>query len=372
MDSEQEHSADQSRDEPYNGAGQMLRAARQDQGLALSDIASRTRIPLRQLEVIESGAFDALPSRTYAIGFARTYARSVGLDEAPITQAVRDELGDVPEPRMAVATNMEPGDPAKLPSRGLAWAAGIAAVLLALGLFAWFGNNFGAGEGGPPLVAGPVDEALPQEPAETASQAQTTPAADAAVVFTALADGVWVRLYEEGGERLLERTLAKGESFTVPAAATDPRINTGRPDALAITIDGKPAARLAERAINLGSEPVSAAALLARPNAMAAPVELSPAASSGTTPATPDSQASTAIPARTSPTSAPARELVAPAATPRSQNPRPAPTPSAPAPAETVPAATIPMVLSPTIASPSADEPPSAAPVQNSTNQRGE
>lgn len=172
MDSEQEHSADQSRDEPYIGAGQMLRTAREDQGLALSDIASRTRIPLRQLEVIESGAFDALPSRTYAIGFARTYARSVGLDEAPITQAVRDELGDVPEPRMAVASNMEPGDPAKLPSRGLAWAAGIAAVLLALGLFAWFGNSFGAGEGGPPLVAGPVDEALPQEPAETAPEAR--------------------------------------------------------------------------------------------------------------------------------------------------------------------------------------------------------
>lgn len=281
MDSTSESSADDLRNNPYTGAGFMLRSAREEQGLSLSEIAARTRISLRQLELIEAGAMDALPSRTYAIGFARTYARAIGLDEAPITGAVRAELGDNPEPGTAATSSMEPGDPAKLPSKGLAWTGAIAALLLAAGLFAWFGTYFGAGEGAPALVVEPAEQALAEEPEPDA--ADLAPADGAAVTFTALEDRVWVRLYQEGGARLLEKTLTKGESFTVPATASDPRLNTGRPDALAITIDGKPAARLAERAVNLGGEPVSAAALLARattaaPASVRAPVpDTSPA-----------------------------------------------------------------------------------------------
>lgn len=248
----------------YSGAGYLLRSAREEQGLTLQDMATRTRIPLRQLEVIEAGAFATLPSRTYALGFARTYARSIGLDEKAILQAVRSELGDTSEPRTMVSSGMEPGDPAKLPSRGLAWAAAIGAALLALGLFAWFGSRYGSGEGAPPLTADVVEQAPAEETGPVA--ADVAPAQAGVVTFTALDDNVWVRLYQEGGARLLEKTLVRGESFTVPADASDPRLSTGRPDALAITIDGQSAAKLAERPLNIGGEPVSAAALRARPS----------------------------------------------------------------------------------------------------------
>ncbi len=272
MDIEQDNGADVVREHSHSGAGGMLRRAREDQGLSLADIATRTRIPIRQLEVIESGAFDALPSRTYAIGFARTLARALGLNEGEVTKAVRAELGDSSEQRGSMAGGMEPGDPAKLPSRGLAWAGALGALLLALGLFAWFSNYFRAGEGAPPLVAEVAEPVV--EDADPADA--MVPATSGEVVFTALEDGVWVRLFEEGGERFLEKTLTKGESFTVPSGARDPRLNTARPDALALTIDGKPAARLAERPVVLASEQVSATALLARvvtaPQAAATPV----------------------------------------------------------------------------------------------------
>lgn len=270
MDSTQDNSAGEPRSDSYTGAGFLLRSAREEQGLSLADMATRTRIPLRQLEVIEAGAFETLPSRTYAVGFARTYARAIGLDEQAILEAVRSELGDSSEPRTPVSSAMEPGDPAKLPSRGLAWAAAIGALLLALGLFAWFGSRYGAGEGPDPLpVEATETDAGDPEPAATDAAA---PAQDARVVtFTALEDNIWVRLYAEGGERLLEKTLVRGESFTIPAAVSDPRLSTGRPDALGITIDGQPVAKLAERPRNIGGEPVSAAALLARPGSAAAP-----------------------------------------------------------------------------------------------------
>jgi cytoskeleton protein RodZ len=332
MDSEQDISAQSAREQGQSGAGALLRRERETQGLSLGDIATRTRIPIRQLEVIEAGAFSSLPSRTYAIGFARTYARALGMNEAEVTAAVRAELGDVSEVRSVVPGGMEPGDPAKLPSRGLAWAGGFAAVLLALGLFAWFSSQFRAGEGAPPLVAEPeevITEITPAAPGMAAA-----PATGGTVVFTALADGIWVRLFDEGGERFLEKTLTKGESFTVPAGARDPRLNTARPDALALTIDGKPAAALAARAVVLSSEPVSAAALMARGLAGTAAVPAAGAATQGAT-----------LP-EASETAAPPRRRAAP---PRVREPEPVnaepeqspPASLAPAPAAApVPAAT--------------------------------
>ena len=260
MDSEEDISTEAVQDTAYAGAGARLRAARETRRLELTQIAAETRIPLRHLEVIEEGDFAALPSRTYAIGFSRTYARALGLDEAAITEAVRGELADGNARRSSVGSGMEPGDPAKLPSRGLAWFGAFAALVLAAGLIAFFGSRFGAGTGPAPLTA-PEPTAAPA----VVEASPPTAAEDRTVVLTATGDGVWLRVYEEGGERLLEKQLAKDESFTLPADVADPRINTGRPDLLAITVGGKSVPRLAERPVTLAGAAISAEALLARP-----------------------------------------------------------------------------------------------------------
>lgn len=265
MDSEQDISAEAAPGAAYDGAGARLRTAREARRLELTNIASETRIPLRHLEAIEEGDFAALPSRTYAIGFARTYAKAVGLDDKAITEAVRAELADGTAHRAVPGGGgIEPGDPAKLPSAGLAWFGAFAALLLAAGLIAFFSTRFGAGIGPAPLAAPPKPS-----PSLAAAAPAAAPAAGGPVVITAL-DDVWLRIAEAGGERLIEKELKKGESFTVPATAADPRINTGRPDLLAITIGGQAAAPLATTPTQLSDMPVSAAALLARGQAQAA------------------------------------------------------------------------------------------------------
>ncbi|MCL9983734.1 MAG: helix-turn-helix domain-containing protein, partial [Erythrobacter sp.] len=155
MDSEQDISAEAAHSVAYAGVGARLRAAREARRLELTQIASETRIPLRHLEVIEAGDFAALPSRAYAIGFTRTFAKAVGLDDVAITDAVRLELADGNARRSAVGSGMEPGDPAKLPSAGLAWFGAFAALILAVGLIAFFSTRFGAGVGPAPLAAPP-------------------------------------------------------------------------------------------------------------------------------------------------------------------------------------------------------------------------
>lgn len=280
MNSEEHTSATSAPETGMAGPGATLRAAREAQRLDLSHIAAQTRIPLRHLEAIEAGSFESLPSRTYAIGFTRTYAKALGLDEVAVVEAVRAELADESLRRTAPAAGMEPGDPARLPSRGLAWAAAGSVAVLAIGVFAYANTYFGAGTEPGSLLA-PDSAETAAAPAAPATAATAAPLPAGPVVLTALEDGIWLRLYEEGGERLTERTLKLGESVEVPLAARDPRINTGRPDALSVTIGGQQVAKLAERPETISGVAVSAAALAARGAATPAPNASAPAPAVG-------------------------------------------------------------------------------------------
>ena len=253
--------------QPAPGIGEHLRAAREARGLSLADVAAETRIPQRQLVSIEAGDFARLPGRTYAIGFCRTYARLLGLDPEAVVAEVRAELdSNDPDPRHRAA-GFEPGDPARVPSRLLGWLSALAVILVLAGLFAFTRTFF--------MPAGQLPSLLDQQPAQqraarispqahapapqAASAAKTGP-----VVFTAIADGVWVKFYDSSGKQLMQKTLAKGESYTVPGDANGPKVWTGRPEALAITVAGKPVAKLSETQRTMKDVPVTPAALLAR------------------------------------------------------------------------------------------------------------
>lgn len=118
----------------YDGSvGSQLKAGRERLGLSLSDIAEKTRVPMRHLQSIEQSNFDALPGQTYTLGFARSYANAVEMDATTISEAMRLELArSGHEGYQAPAQNYEPTDPARVPSKTLAWtSAAIAAVALA-------------------------------------------------------------------------------------------------------------------------------------------------------------------------------------------------------------------------------------------------
>lgn len=244
------------------GVGPQLRAARERQGLSVEDIARETRIARRHVISIEEGQFENLPGRIYAIGFAKTIAKVVGLDQSDVADLVRAEMGDEPPPRQT-APHFEPGDPARLPGRRLAWFSLVALLLLLAGLF------FAARE-----LFAPAAELPPIEDAAEALAAEPTAEGDAAavpeegpasgpVVFTAEGTA-WVRFTDGAGRILMERELAEGETYTVPDDADAPQLITGRPDLLAITIGGGNVPKLSDEPITLVGVPVTAAALLAR------------------------------------------------------------------------------------------------------------
>ena len=259
-----EHEAEAVEELPLEGAGAQLRRARESKGLDLDQVAAETRIPTRHLEVIERGAFNELPARTYAIGFSRTYAKMLGLDEKAIADQVRNELSEHDDTRAERGMSFEPGDPAKVPSSGLAWAGGFAAIILLVGSAVFYSTYYGIGDGPGPIEPDPEPALAANEQPAGDSDAQAEAGSDDTVVFTALEEGVWVKFYDANGVELLQKQMASGERFEIPSDAEGPQIWTGRPDAFAITIDGKSVPKLAEDDFVMRDVAISAEALLAR------------------------------------------------------------------------------------------------------------
>lgn len=299
--------------EPPKRPGERLRAAREAQGLSLVDVAARTRIPQRHLESIEAGTYDNLPSQTYAMGFARAYARAVGVDEVALAADVRGELDRTWDRKVQSRPVYEVNEPSRTPPSGLVWGGLIVAVLLIVGVGLWYGTDLFRGGGATETAAQTAAEVAVPVP-QTVAPAPT-PAANDQVTVTAT-DEVWVRIYDGADKTLLMKTLAPGERYDIPAGTQGAQINVGRPDKLAITVGGKPVAPLGTGRVAIKDVSLAPADLLARGSGAAtAPGAAAPAATAGT--GTPRAAARPVTrPTATAPTAAPAPTPAADAGAP--------------------------------------------------------
>lgn len=278
--------------------GATLRKAREGAGLTLAQIAVQTRIAERHLSAIEEDRLGDLAARTYAVGFSRTYARALGLDDKAIAELVRRQLDAEGAREPVVVPHFEPGDPARVPSVRLAWVAAAGAVVV-IALLLVFWSSYLSPEGKlPDLVS---DAPKPTPKAAVAPQAPAPQPTNGPVVLTATVDGVWLRVTDNTG-KLLEKTLKQGESWTVPQGAQAPQLRLGRPDGLAITVGGKAIAPLAAKPTVMSGVSLTPADLLARgQSGAAAPTVPAPAAPgvSGGAPAVPTAGASVPAPLST-------------------------------------------------------------------------
>jgi cytoskeleton protein RodZ len=245
--------------------GERLRVAREAKNLSLDDVARQTRIPVRHLEHIERGEWDALPAITYSVGFARSYANTVDLDGAQIGAEVRQQLGGVRVGNAAAAPFYEPADPARVPPRSIAIAAAVIALLLVIGYLVW--RSGAVGEDSPADVAITQSDQPAAGPAAP-GPAQPVPAAppptNGPVVLTA-AEDVWLRIDQAGGGApLFMGTLKGGQSYQVPAGAQSPRVRTARANVLRVTVGGAQVPPLGPPETTISNVSLTAADLLAR------------------------------------------------------------------------------------------------------------
>ena len=75
--------------------GQYLRTERELRQVHLMEISAETKIPIRTLEALESGEWDSLPAEVFVRGFARSYARFLGLPQAEVLDRYAATVDDV-------------------------------------------------------------------------------------------------------------------------------------------------------------------------------------------------------------------------------------------------------------------------------------
>ncbi|WP_448578644.1 helix-turn-helix domain-containing protein [Thermaurantiacus sp.] len=192
--------------------GRRLREAREAAGLSIAELAARTKIRQSYLTLIEADEHDRLPALTYALGFIKAYARTVGLDPEEAAARFRRESGrDDPPPS---TIELKPLEERRIPSRGLVIAT-TAATLLAVALLVALGFR-----GAPPAVAPEAGSAtaVAASPEPVAPPPAAEVAAPAAPVVLRAEEEVWIRITDSrSGERFFEGTLAKDQRLEIPA-----------------------------------------------------------------------------------------------------------------------------------------------------------
>lgn len=206
--------------DPKGGlVGATLRAAREERGLSVDDVAAVLKIRREHIASIESSRVDDLPGLPYAIGFIRTYAEYLGMDGL---DAVRRFKGEISEPADEGAlTFPTPIDDQKFPIALLLAGAGILAAAL-YGAWYFYARDDAATVDAP---AAPVTEAA-SEP-EAAASRPVAPAAPEAAAPAAPAPAIPAPVEQSAAE---SEAVPKRPAET-EASPAEPATDSGTPEA---------------------------------------------------------------------------------------------------------------------------------------------
>jgi hypothetical protein len=124
--------------------GYSLKAARERQGIDLTEAELATKIRAKYIRALEEEDFDALPADTYARGFLRTYADYLGLDgeiyvDEYASRFHNDEWDD--EPRSVRSRTPRPRRERTIERRAVVLVLAGIALITALVVVAWKFSN---------------------------------------------------------------------------------------------------------------------------------------------------------------------------------------------------------------------------------------
>lgn len=227
--------------------GALLAEARAAKGRELADVARETRVPLRHLMAIEADDHESLPALPYALGFVKTFARTVGLNSEAVGAQFRAETRLTPH--VPTPASMEPMDEARLPSRGLS-IAGLGVLVLVIGGLGLYGSGVLDPAPSAVPVAAPANDFAGNDPAPAPAAPVAGPfnepsglppaaiPASGTVVLTAREDA-WVKIYSRtSGRRVFQGLMIAGSIYRVPEDSGPLTLRTGRAGVVEVSVAG--------------------------------------------------------------------------------------------------------------------------------------
>ncbi|WP_417462139.1 helix-turn-helix domain-containing protein [Kordiimonas sp.] len=282
--------------------GELLKAARLSRNISIEAVAKDICIRTSYLTAIETGAFDELPGKTFAVGFVRAYAAHLSLDSDSIAQAFKKELG-IPEPQKAMQNPIhKPAAPVRA-RRLPAWLSPLGGIVGVALCWAFLGSSIApfslvsdntlvdaatdtaqlmavqatletdktpssevvqtaaAKAGLQDVVPQPktddtrtnpknerADQAAPQSlflPAANAMPSAPQGEAHSDIVLSANEDA-WVRLSKQDGTEIWSGVLREGQSYR-PLLEGSVLLSTSNAGGVALSVGGKTLSALGER-----------------------------------------------------------------------------------------------------------------------------
>jgi cytoskeletal protein RodZ len=225
--------------------GTDLRIARERAGFSLSELAARTRIPVKSLRAIEQNDYAQVPPGIFVRSFIRTYAREVGLDPmaaveeyramtAPADDTPQDPLADILDDDSATSR------PDVSESRpGWGYALMVAALLIAVISV----NRAATSDQSDQAAQRDQPEPVAAAPAPAVVDKPSPPPIPVATAGTGVqiemrADALcWVRATVDG-QVAFARLLQPGETQSL-SAERDIVLRVGDPAAFSYSINGR-------------------------------------------------------------------------------------------------------------------------------------
>ncbi|MFZ1988279.1 MAG: RodZ domain-containing protein [Alphaproteobacteria bacterium] len=124
------HLKEVTNDPAPDSLGAELRAARVKAGADIKDVSRFTKIKPEYLEALEEGRIEALPGRTYAIGFLRSYASFLKLDSAALVARLKAEHPVDPSPEAQPKVGLEEAPPDMRIPQGALIVVGIIVIAM--------------------------------------------------------------------------------------------------------------------------------------------------------------------------------------------------------------------------------------------------
>ena len=256
--------------------GQVLRQAREEKGMTLEQVSSRTMIAKKYLRALEEGDFNLFPGEVYLKGALRKYAAELGLNQegllsryggvSEIEKAEKSQQEPVkPQNRPATKTRVQPAQVVRstrrLNKRRFAMVLIIFALLVGgiRVISTLVAPEPPLAHEQPPVNENGVENILPSVPAEPEPEPEPEPQpelpqvrverdildplqlrvinADAIEVVLSFTEHSWVRVHTDG-VLLFEGTFGAGESRSLTASKSV-RVRTGNALGTKMSINGE-------------------------------------------------------------------------------------------------------------------------------------
>lgn len=241
---------------------ELLKQARRDQEISLSEISEITKIQQRYLEALEAADFDQFPGEVYLKGALMNYAEAVGVDPKKVMELYHSSRGEAPPEKLEVSPPRKAAIPLPRSDKGppLVYGIVVLALLLAASGYLFVQQYWPKKKPVPPVeqAESPISAEKESEPPKKEKAATPKPSsklvlsekkstsretsysvrnAESLKLKLTSSEKCWIELRTDDKAEFPSRTLQEGEKITA-RAKRQIWIRLGNPPGVKLEING--------------------------------------------------------------------------------------------------------------------------------------